>query len=62
MIGILEKIGFATVKIRGIFIVVLGCFFVLVFHNRGQKPVAATCTMIATGLSFDASLLITTFI
>ena len=56
MISILERISFAAVMVRGIFIARL----VLVFHNRGQKLVAVTCTIIAIGLCCDAYLLITT--
>ena len=36
--------------------------FVLAFHNRGQKPVAATCTIVAIGFCCDTFLLKTTFI
>ena len=37
MIGILEKISFTAVEIRGVFIVGLVCFFALAFRNRGQN-------------------------
>ena len=49
MLGILEKIGFSSKMLgllRVVFFVGLLRFFALIFHNLGQKLVAATCAIL----------------